>query len=64
MGMTCASCVNSIEKSLKDISGVLTASVALTTGKGRFGYNPDVISPEQIAEEISVSICLLPDEDL
>ena len=38
-GMTCASCVNRIEKVLKKDSGVLSASVNLATEKAKIEYD-------------------------
>ncbi|OQV16309.1 Copper-transporting ATPase 1 [Hypsibius exemplaris] len=51
-GMTCASCVNSIEGGMKKVEGIYNASVTLTTGRGRFVFNPKLITPEKIAEEV------------
>ena len=34
-GMTCASCVNTIETNLAQLNGVRSAQVALTTGKAK-----------------------------
>ncbi len=39
-GMTCASCVNRIEKKLKKVLGVAEANVNLATEKGTVKYNP------------------------
>lgn len=39
-GMTCSSCVNSIEKRIKELPGVTSASITLTTCKGRFTFEP------------------------
>lgn len=39
-GMTCASCVNRVEKALKKDSGVISASVNLATEKARVEFDP------------------------
>ncbi|XP_065221197.1 copper-transporting ATPase 1 isoform X2 [Planococcus citri] len=49
-GMTCASCVNKIETSVKKIKGVKYASVALTTKLGKFKYDSEVTGPRDIAD--------------
>jgi Cu+-exporting ATPase len=40
IGMTCASCVRSIEKALRGVSGVASASVNLATEKATVVYDP------------------------
>ncbi|GBP20212.1 Copper-transporting ATPase 1 [Eumeta japonica] len=52
-GMTCASCVNKIEKSVLKLTGVESCSVALTTCKGKIKYNAELIGPRTICEAIS-----------
>ncbi|XP_060809040.1 copper-transporting ATPase 1 isoform X2 [Amyelois transitella] len=52
-GMTCASCVNKIEKSLLKLSGVTSCSVALLTARGKIKYDPDVIGARTICECIN-----------
>ncbi|XP_075232705.1 copper-transporting ATPase 1 isoform X2 [Lycorma delicatula] len=51
-GMTCASCVNKIEMSVKKIRGVHTAAVALTTQRGKFGYDAELTGPRDILEAV------------
>uniref|UniRef100_A0A8C5LBW0 Copper-transporting ATPase 2 n=1 Tax=Jaculus jaculus TaxID=51337 RepID=A0A8C5LBW0_JACJA len=51
-GMTCASCVSNIERSLQKEAGILSVLVALMSGKAEVKYNPDVIQPPQIAQLI------------
>ncbi|KAM3956198.1 copper-transporting ATPase 1-like, partial [Aphomia sociella] len=52
-GMTCASCVNKIEKSVLKLTGVTACAVALTTSKGKIKYNVEQIGPRSICEAIS-----------
>lgn len=50
--MTCASCVNKIETSVKKLKGVHSASVALTTQRGKFCYDTELTGPRDIVEAI------------
>lgn len=52
-GMTCASCVNRIEKGLKKDSGVLSVSVNLATEKAKIIYNDQSLDANKIAQLIS-----------
>ncbi|XP_075418992.1 copper-transporting ATPase 2 [Tenrec ecaudatus] len=49
-GMTCASCVSNIERSLLKEAGILSVLVALMAGKAEVKYNPEVIQPLEIAQ--------------
>ncbi|MBN3276796.1 ATP7A ATPase, partial [Polyodon spathula] len=51
-GMTCASCVASIERNLKREDGIFSVLVALMAGKAEVRYNPAVIDPAGVAELI------------
>lgn len=51
-GMTCASCVNKIEREILQIKGVTKASVALTTHRGKFEYITDETGPRSILEKV------------
>ncbi|KAM5288569.1 copper-transporting ATPase 2 isoform 13-T13 [Ctenodactylus gundi] len=51
-GMTCASCVSNIERTLQKEAGVLSVLVALMSGKAEVKYNPEVIQPPKIAQLI------------
>ncbi|XP_036760752.2 copper-transporting ATPase 2 isoform X2 [Manis pentadactyla] len=51
-GMTCASCVSHIERSLQKEAGVLSVLVALMAGKAEVKYDPGLIQPPEIAELI------------
>lgn len=55
-GMTCSSCVHLIESTLIKEKGVLTASVALATNKGRFTFDAELTGPRDIIEKIKVYI--------
>lgn len=51
-GMTCASCVASIEKSLSAIEGVYSVNVNLGTSKVSVSFDEDRVSPKKIIETI------------
>ncbi|ETE72446.1 Copper-transporting ATPase 2 [Ophiophagus hannah] len=48
LGMTCSSCVHSIESKLTETPGILYASVVLATSKAHVRYDPEVIGPRDI----------------
>lgn len=52
-GMTCASCVATVESNVKNIPGVLNCVVALLAQKGEINYNRDMVSAREIVELIN-----------
>ncbi|XP_076240603.1 copper-transporting ATPase 1 isoform X3 [Calliopsis andreniformis] len=52
-GMTCASCVNKIESTVKKLPGVHSAVVALATQRGKFKYDVEKIGVRDIVECIN-----------
>lgn len=51
--MTCASCVNKIESTIKKMPGVRSAVVALATQRGKFKYDTTVTGIRDIIERIN-----------
>ncbi|KAI8091529.1 E1-E2 ATPase-domain-containing protein, partial [Thamnidium elegans] len=51
-GMTCASCVNGIEKGLKKLEGVNSVSVNLMTESAVIDHNPSTIGARELVEAI------------
>lgn len=54
-GMTCASCVNNIEKSVKGLKGIEEVAVNLSTERMVVEYNEDEISSDNIILEVKNS---------
>jgi Cu+-exporting ATPase len=54
-GMTCASCVSRVEKTIAKFEGVLKVSVNLASEKALIEYNPDVIDFVKLAKLIDDS---------
>ncbi|TCD69462.1 hypothetical protein EIP91_007588 [Steccherinum ochraceum] len=52
-GMTCGSCVESIEGMLRDQSGIHSVKVALLAERGVIEYDPAKWDPEKLVSEIS-----------
>ena len=50
--MTCASCVDTIQRNLSKVQGVQSVLVALLSNKAEIKYNPEYIIPSQIAHLI------------
>ncbi|KIM66043.1 hypothetical protein SCLCIDRAFT_1211695 [Scleroderma citrinum Foug A] len=51
-GMTCSSCVNTVENGLREIPGVKTATVSLATETAKINFEPGVVGPREIVEYI------------
>ncbi|XP_061313406.1 copper-transporting ATPase 2 isoform X3 [Pezoporus flaviventris] len=51
-GMTCASCVSTIERNLQKQDGIISVLVALMAGKAEIKYKPELIQPLEIAQLI------------
>ncbi|KAG0356053.1 hypothetical protein BG005_005029 [Podila minutissima] len=51
-GMTCASCVNSIEGELRKMPGIIAASVSLTLQSAKVEYDNQVLGVRDIVERI------------
>ena len=52
-GMTCASCVARVEKVLKKVDGVETASVNLATEKAAIGFDPTKVNIAQLQAAVA-----------
>ncbi len=51
-GMTCASCVSSVESALAGLGGVVSASVNLATEKATVAYVPGVVGTEEFGAAV------------
>ena len=51
-GMTCAACVGRVERGLKKLEGVESATVNLATERATVNYDPKTISPSTILDSI------------
>jgi len=51
-GMTCAACVNTLERGLRKTPGVLSANVNLATSRGTVTYVPSIINSKGLQEAI------------
>lgn len=52
-GMTCASCVQTVERATRKIDGVLESNVNLATQKMQVQYDPSTVSSADIIEAVS-----------
>ena len=52
MGMTCANCVATVERSAKKVEGVTDASVNFASEKVTITYDPDIISGKEVTEKV------------
>ena len=52
-GMTCAACVGFVENALKEVPGMLEASVNLGTGKASVEFDSSEVIVEQIQEAVA-----------
>ncbi|KAI0046725.1 heavy metal translocatin [Auriscalpium vulgare] len=52
-GMTCGSCVESIEGMLRDQPGIVSVKVALLAERGVVEYDPNTWTPDKLMSEIS-----------
>ncbi len=52
-GMTCASCVGSVEKALKKVKGVSDARINLAAEKAAVDFNPAFATREDLEKAIS-----------
>ncbi len=53
--MTCSSCVQNIQTSLRDVPGVSTVEVSVTTGRSRVSFDPTQTDETIIADKITAS---------
>jgi Cu+-exporting ATPase len=66
-GMTCASCVNKVEKALNSVKGVVQASVNFATERASVEYIPDEVSIrdlKKVVEEAGYQVLEVHEEDI
>ncbi len=54
-GMDCADCVRTIESALVGLSGVTSARVTLTAGRGTINYDPRALAPQAIVDAVNAT---------
>jgi len=54
-GMTCAACVNAVEKTAKKTPGVIAAEVNLTTEKLKISVDPNAFDVDQLKRKIMIA---------
>jgi len=66
-GMTCASCVNKVEKALNSVKGVVQASVNFATERASVEYIPEVVTIKDLkkaVEEAGYQVLKVKEEDI
>jgi len=53
IGMTCVNCAQTIEKALRDVDGVISASVNFAAEKAIVRYNPEVVTLAALKKAVS-----------
>jgi len=53
LGMTCSSCVHSIESTLLKVPGIESAVVTLNTARGKFKFNSTKLGPRDVVDAIN-----------
>jgi len=66
-GMTCASCVNKVEKALSSLKGVVHANVNFATERASVEYIPEEVSIrdlKKVVEEAGYQVLEVKEEDI
>ncbi len=63
-GMSCASCVSTVEKTLKRLNGIYDIAVNFALQKADLSYNADEISLEEIANAVKSAGYNIPSKDI
>src|SRR4030066_132183 len=66
-GMTCASCVNKVEKALRSVKGVIQASVNFATERASVEYVPELITVRDLkkaVQEAGYEVLEVKEEDI
>lgn len=51
-GMTCGSCTSAIETGLREIPGVTSVAVSLTTETAKIEFEPSIVGPREMVERV------------
>jgi len=55
VGMSCANCVTSVERSLRKVAGVLNVSVNLARGEATVEMKPNGVAPESLKQAVKAA---------